>query len=233
MQDERSLSGAVQPSDSVLHSGKPDGDKEPMLGRFDRETHERGSRSAYTYKALNSKDSTRVIELQGSEDHASELCCRLIEISLDNPPRYSAVSYAWEGQVPTKQILCDEKVLLVTPNCAAALRRFRPSNARETILIWIDGICINQKSTLERNHQVRVMGMVYQKAWKVLIWLGPLQSEHIRCFLYLRDASALAETEASDARDSAILNMTEKIPYLGMSITLAKTHRLRLSTVSN
>lgn len=36
----------------------------------------------------------------------------------------------------------------------------------------IDSICIDQNSIEERNHQVKLMGNVYQRASRVLIWLG-------------------------------------------------------------
>ena len=39
--------------------------------------------------------------------------------------------------------------------------------------IWIDAVCINQKDTVERGEQVAVMGQVYEKTTRNLIWLGP------------------------------------------------------------
>jgi hypothetical protein len=38
--------------------------------------------------------------------------------------------------------------------------------------IWADSICINQTDLLERNHQVRLMGLIYERAHTVFIWLG-------------------------------------------------------------
>jgi hypothetical protein len=37
---------------------------------------------------------------------------------------------------------------------------------------WIDAICIDQGSTLEKNHQVAKMGLIYTKAQEVVAWLG-------------------------------------------------------------
>jgi hypothetical protein len=42
----------------------------------------------------------------------------------------------------------------------------------ETRRLWIDAICINQASIEERNHQVGLMGKVYERAETVLVWLG-------------------------------------------------------------
>lgn len=40
--------------------------------------------------------------------------------------------------------------------------------------LWIDALCIHQNNTDEKNHQVRQMGMIYENAAKVLVWLGNL-----------------------------------------------------------
>jgi hypothetical protein len=59
---------------------------------------------------------------------------------------------------------------MVTENLVAALLRFRYlTNQR---VLWIDSICINQNAIEKRNHQVKLMGNVYQRADRVLIWLG-------------------------------------------------------------
>ena len=58
----------------------------------------------------------------------------------------------------------------ITRNLAAALRCFQSSgNSR---ILWIDSICINQSDIQEKNQQVRLMGEIYKKARRVLIWLG-------------------------------------------------------------
>jgi hypothetical protein len=38
--------------------------------------------------------------------------------------------------------------------------------------LWIDAICIDQTSVLERNHQVAMMGRIYAEADDVFAWLG-------------------------------------------------------------
>jgi ankyrin repeat protein len=39
--------------------------------------------------------------------------------------------------------------------------------------LWIDQICIDQNTVEERNHQVGLMSMIYARANRVLVWLGP------------------------------------------------------------
>lgn len=43
--------------------------------------------------------------------------------------------------------------------------------------LWIDALCINQNSTIERNHQVARMGEIYSHARNVIAWLGPCNSD--------------------------------------------------------
>src|SRR5580700_5121291 len=38
--------------------------------------------------------------------------------------------------------------------------------------LWVDAICINQENITERNSQVQLMKSIYEKASRVLVWLG-------------------------------------------------------------
>ena len=40
-------------------------------------------------------------------------------------------------------------------------------------MMCIDGVCIDQSSLQERNHQVCLMGEIYRRAYRVNVWLGP------------------------------------------------------------
>ena len=175
----------------------------------------------YTYHTLSSGISTRILELQGSHRHDSELQTRLFEVSLSNAPPYEAISYAWEGQSPSEKILCDGKQLVVTENCAIALRRFRPDLPQETRLVWIDFVCINQNSLAERNHQVQLMGEIYRKATQVLVWLGepikfqPNQDSYLAIFRWLQHASRVAVERPGQEAENIIINKTKNIDDQG------------------
>ncbi|KUJ06872.1 uncharacterized protein LY89DRAFT_399668 [Mollisia scopiformis] len=47
-----------------------------------------------------------------------------------------------------------------------------PESESETVVIWIDALCINQTDDIEKAHQVRLMGDIYLNARKLWIWLG-------------------------------------------------------------
>jgi hypothetical protein len=128
-----------------------------------------GGGTKYQHKPFRDKNSIRLLELQPGCHH-DEIHVALIDVSLSKPPEYEALSYVWGSRVPNKPIFCGYKKILVTENCLDALRRLRHKKRPRTL--WIDSICIDQNSQLERGHQVQLMGDVYSKAEKVIIWLG-------------------------------------------------------------
>ena len=95
---------------------------------------------------------------------------------------YEALSYTWGARVGTLPIICcglasdknggegSRGVVLVTPNCDAALRHLR-LRLRSRVL-WIDAICIDQQSVREKNEQVPMMGEIYRAATRCVVWLG-------------------------------------------------------------
>jgi hypothetical protein len=115
--------------------------------------------------------------LPGSSD--DPVRCRISAISLDSYPTYEALSYTWGDLTSTHCVLMqdvdtidDEDVVLmeVTTNLYEALQDLRWVDRSRTI--WIDQLCINQKNTLERSAQVAEMGTIYQRARRVVAWVG-------------------------------------------------------------
>ena len=129
----------------------------------------------YHHVPIPDSISFRVLKL--SPTAGITLNCEIITVSLVSPPSYEALSYAWDAQAPTHPITCNGKSLFITANCEAALRRLRPRFVPRTL--WIDSICIDQTSVLERNQQVKHIGEIYGKSSRVVVWLGEstLQSD--------------------------------------------------------
>lgn len=44
------------------------------------------------------------------------------------------------------------------------------------MLFWVDQVCINQRNSEERGHQVGLMSKVYSWAWRTLVWLGKVEA---------------------------------------------------------
>ena len=73
------------------------------------------------------------------------------------------------------------KTFYVRPNLNDALRHLRnysdpsPKQSKEqpqTIILWIDSICVNQENPSEKSSQVRMMAKIYKHAKSVFVWLG-------------------------------------------------------------
>ncbi|RFU35558.1 hypothetical protein B7463_g753, partial [Scytalidium lignicola] len=101
----------------------------------------------------------------------SEIECKLSTVPLDSSPPYEALSYTWGSQDVTHEIIISEKICPVTANLYTALKNLRLENGQERT-IWIDAICINQKSDAERSAQVKIMAKIYARAQRVIMWVG-------------------------------------------------------------
>ena len=120
----------------------------------------------------------------------------IFEVSLDKPPIYNALSYTWGVPQSDCAILCNGQPLIVTPNCRAALLRLR-QNA-DYLTLWIDSICIDQTSVSEKSVQIPLMGEIYSRTDKVLIWLGEESLESNLALDHLRRAAVLAAEAPQD-----------------------------------
>lgn len=100
-------------------------------------------------------------------------------------PRYWAVSYTWGDKYPLYVISINGQRFQVRRNLftlLSAIRHGAPCNLGEAttskfqldqIYLWVDQICINQDSNVERNHQVGLMRTIYERGDFTVVWLGP------------------------------------------------------------
>jgi hypothetical protein len=84
--------------------------------------------------------------------------------------KYCALSYVWGNSEQSPSIYIDGRTLHITETLRCALLKLR--NKEKGTRIWIDQVCINQKSIAERNEQVSRLGEIYAKAELVIAWLG-------------------------------------------------------------
>ena len=84
---------------------------------------------------------------------------------------------AWEI-IKEKHRLKPNATFYVRPNLGDALRHLRnypqdqSQNEPETLILWVDCICINQNDENEKSTQVSKMADIYKHAEGVWIWLG-------------------------------------------------------------
>jgi hypothetical protein len=87
---------------------------------------------------------------------------------------YTALSYVWGNPEKSKRILVDRRPLQIASNLNSALLDLR--DEQRTLLLWADGVCINQRDNKEKAIQVGLMGKIYASALHTIIYLGPADS---------------------------------------------------------
>ena len=146
----------------------------------------------YTYSPIANNE-FRLLRLQPASQKRDGIVCFLETTSIYNPGYdYDALSYTWGSGDATQEIkvqtsgantsqssrrvvsamrnVISPKAFYITRNLEEALRRFRDTD--ETVILWIDALCINQKDKDEKGKQVARMAEIYSRASCVLIWLG-------------------------------------------------------------
>jgi hypothetical protein len=132
-------------------------------------------KSSFDYKKLElESQEIRILSIMRGCQSA-EIKCSLKHVSLLDDSSYEALSYTWGNPSDASHIKLNNKPFSITKSLATALRHLRKET--EVVEIWIDAICINQRDTDEKSVQVRRMREIYEKARKVIIWLGPESGE--------------------------------------------------------
>jgi len=128
----------------------------------------------YTYSRLGNPSAKpfRVLILQ--QGTGPDVNIILTEASLDSEIEFEALSYTWGSPKEPHFVQCNGKNLKVTKNCKEALRHLRTTQPRT---LWVDAVCIDQSMHEERNQQVTMMQEIYEKAARVVIWLGTPSTE--------------------------------------------------------
>ena len=124
----------------------------------------------FEYPPLNSaSQEIRILSITRSS--SIEVECHLERISLEENLTYEALSYTWGERTDISSIKLNNHYFKVRKNLAIALHHLRERGT--PLRIWVDAVCINQQDEEEKTAQVRQMKKIYEKARKVVIWLGP------------------------------------------------------------
>jgi hypothetical protein len=94
-----------------------------------------------------------------------------ISLSEIEPVWYTALSYTWGAPIfDTKFHFANGTSINITSSLASALKHL--CSPTDSILLWIDQICIDQRNVLEKQKQIPLMGLIYSHATNTVIWLG-------------------------------------------------------------
>lgn len=120
-----------------------------------------------------------------------------------NEAKYEALSYTWGP--PTQHTMnlfirpkhsltasdpseWEVQILEIRLTLLEGLRYLRYPDV--TRVLWIDAICINQQSLPERSQEVPRMGEIYNRAQRVVVWLGPEETGTHMALETVQDLSA-------------------------------------------
>lgn len=137
----------------------------------------------YRYQPLSDPRAIRLIMLRKSADDNAPLSCDIVETTLAKPASYYALSYTWGSESASEAMAISPEGsatvagtsaqdILLTPNCAAALKLLRKRLGYSGTGVWVDAVCINQSNVAEKNVQVTMMADVYSLAKCVVVWVG-------------------------------------------------------------
>jgi len=181
---------------------------------------QRSGGSASLFSALPTATSIRLFQLTAGR-RWTPLSGNLFVVDLQDNPLFEALSYEWH-QTKARgggSISLGNSDMTVGENLADALEELRYSDKNR--LLWIDALCIDQITLLERNHQVGLMSKIYGQAQNVVVWLGPA-SENSDIAMDFLDLCAkyhkepklplniIDESTASRDRIEALINLFER-----------------------
>ncbi|PMD23285.1 hypothetical protein NA56DRAFT_644186 [Hyaloscypha hepaticicola] len=123
----------------------------------------------YTYRPLLKAGEFRLLHLLPGQ-FGENIQCTLAHKSLTELPHYFAVSYTWGAPELAREVEVDGITIPVRENLFQLLQHLRQPHS--SLVLWIDALCIDQSSILEKNIQVPLMGQIYSFAKSVFVWLG-------------------------------------------------------------
>lgn len=173
--------------------------------------------SHYEYQPIHGPNSIRLIELLPG-DPSEIICINMLTAALDTDTEYDALSYEWGLPITTssrfgnykmivkmtylRHILCHGKQMAIMNNLHVVLLRLR--HRFRSLILWADGICINQDDPIEIPQQLLLMGKIYSQAKTVLCWIGEEKRNTHNAFRIISNIAAAFKITIPTIRESFI-----------------------------
>jgi hypothetical protein len=143
----------------------------------------------FRYDRLRRPNEVRLLRLHAGAPW-ERLDCDIIQCLKEELPHYQAISYTWGHKTQSHLVWANNRPLRIPANAHEVLHRLR--RRKESRYLWIDSICIDQSKdgNGEKPQQLDMMGYIYSKATKVLVWLGD-SGDSPRAVSFLRVLSAV------------------------------------------
>ncbi|KAI1082505.1 heterokaryon incompatibility protein-domain-containing protein [Whalleya microplaca] len=146
---------------------------------------------SYRYSPLHGEEIRLITLHPGPWD--DDLYVELHHEDLSEPAPYEALSYVW-GSIDDKvPIRVHAGLLSITRNLASSLRYLRYEDRPR--VLWVDAVSMNQRDVPERSHQVTMMGSIFQKAARVVAWIGNEEDDSAYALDYLENLSSRIEVD--------------------------------------
>jgi hypothetical protein len=120
--------------------------------------HTTGRREFYSYKPLLHGYIRLLYLLPGTSE--GPLQGVLNHIACNYAGTYQALSYVWGGDLRDKELLTPNGMIPITTSLYKALRALRQND--QSVMVWVDAVCINQSDTKEKAQQIRLMPEIFQ-----------------------------------------------------------------------
>lgn len=142
-------------------------DMAPIIGKSQAPV-----RPGYPYSELAGESpQIRLVTLQPGSWSAEVDCdVRVVSFGQVRPEFYEALSYVWGDPNVKVPIRLNGHRFSVTTNLWLALRRLRHRSTPR--VLWVDAICINQDDNDEKSRQIVLMGDIYKRCQRGIVWLG-------------------------------------------------------------
>ena len=165
-----------RPSRSILPPERPGSIQSALASAPDASYDQHADQFRYT--PLGPRE-FRLLRLDPGEEHDT-INCSLVVDNVDTPSSYEAVSYYWGDPAAAHSIqishensagiFTNSQTFSIGANLFAALTRIRMVD--RPLILWVDALCIDQRSNSERSQQIPLMAEIYKKAHNVIAWLG-------------------------------------------------------------
>lgn len=135
--------------------------------------HSRNGQPLYDTRgsSVSTAEGIRLLCILPSQSESDPIQCALEWHEFTSLPDYEAISYTWGSPTLSRTILVNNKRLEVPQSAYDVLVRARSLWSRQ--VVWIDAICIDQSSSVDKSAQIPLMHLIYERANRVIVWLGP------------------------------------------------------------
>ena len=133
----------------------------------------------------------RLLSIHTGEDGSPNWSLATYPLNL--APRYDAVSYSWGDDKTPRWIKVNGFMLQIRKTLSillkASVHRTPPLRP-----LWIDQISLNQEDDLEKAVQVPLMGKVYEKASRTIVWLGESDENTFDTLVFMKSVMKYSES---------------------------------------